>query len=200
MSKNLIFFAKNDQKWQKLAVFGQNLELKKREFFSKIRLEHFFQSRQDATLSKVSKKSDARISRYRVTDERTDERASVNPQASTAKAERPKSASIWLQVSSKIASPPLAIWAENFSPFTKKGGHYVHTATNLPVQFVHGSKGPHPHVPSRLRISSSSWYSKSQIRSDQSFRFRSKKELRDIKKKVREGKNNLNNFTTKDSS
>ena len=33
------FLAKNGQKWQKLAIFGQNLE---NENFSKIRLEHFF--------------------------------------------------------------------------------------------------------------------------------------------------------------
>ena len=34
------FWAKNGQIWQKLAVFGQNLE--NENFFSKIRLEHFF--------------------------------------------------------------------------------------------------------------------------------------------------------------
>ena len=33
------FLAKNGQKWQKLAIFGQNLETR---IFSKIRLEHFF--------------------------------------------------------------------------------------------------------------------------------------------------------------
>ena len=62
----------------------------KREFFSKIRLEHFFKPRQDATLCQVSEKSDARISRYRVANERTDarthERESIGP---SANAERP---------------------------------------------------------------------------------------------------------------
>ena len=41
---------------------------------------------QDATLCQVSEKSDAQISRYRVTHARTDERESIGP---SAKAERP---------------------------------------------------------------------------------------------------------------
>ena len=36
------FKAKNGQKWQKLAIFGQNLE--NENFFQKIRLEHFLAS------------------------------------------------------------------------------------------------------------------------------------------------------------
>ena len=53
----------------------------KREFFSKIHTEHFFKTHQDAALCKKSSKSDARISRYGVTNERmnaqTDEQDSI---------------------------------------------------------------------------------------------------------------------------
>ena len=77
------FWAKNGQTWQKLAVFGQNLE--NENFFQKSAW-NIFQSRQDATLGKVSEKSDARIFRYRVTHARTHEHESIGP---SANAERP---------------------------------------------------------------------------------------------------------------
>ena len=76
MSKNLIFWLKNDQKWLKLAIFWPKSQ--KREFFSKIRLEHFLDL-SDVALCKKSSKSDARFSRYAVTHGRTDERTSANP-------------------------------------------------------------------------------------------------------------------------
>ena len=92
MSKNLIFglkMAKYGKNWPFLAKI-----LKTRIFF-KNPLRTFFQSRQHATLGKVSEKSDARISRYRIKDERTNgrtnerthERESIGP---SANAKRPK--------------------------------------------------------------------------------------------------------------
>ena len=87
MSKNPIFWlkmAKNGKNWPFLVKNGQT------RIFFKNPLGTFFQPRQDATLCQVSEKSDARISGYRVTDERTngrtDERESIGP---SANAERP---------------------------------------------------------------------------------------------------------------
>ena len=71
------FWAKNGQKRQKLAIFGQNLETR---IFSKIRLEHFFSLAKMQLCAKFQKNlmrgSPDIASR---TNERTDERTSVNP-------------------------------------------------------------------------------------------------------------------------
>ena len=75
------FLAKNGKNRPLLAKNGQT-----RIFFTNP-LRTFFYPRQDATLCQVSEKSDARISRYYDTDERTHERESIGP---LANAERPK--------------------------------------------------------------------------------------------------------------
>ena len=82
------FSAKKGGFWAKNPLGG------KREFFSKIRLEHFLVPPRCNFVPSFRKKSDARISRYRVTDGRTDgrtdartnERESIGP---SANAERP---------------------------------------------------------------------------------------------------------------
>ena len=71
MSKNLIFWlkmAKNGKNWPFLAKNGQT------RIFFKNPLGTFFQTHQDVAFCKKSSKSDARFSRYAVTDARTDGR------------------------------------------------------------------------------------------------------------------------------
>ena len=58
------FLAENGQKWQKS---------RKQDFFLKS-ARNIFYTHQDVALCKKSSKSDARFSRYALTDERTDER------------------------------------------------------------------------------------------------------------------------------
>ena len=74
------FWAKNGQIWQKLAVFGQNLE--NENFFQKSAWNIFLDSSRCSFVQKSSK-SDARFSTYPVTNKRTGERreegTSVNP-------------------------------------------------------------------------------------------------------------------------
>ena len=74
MSKNLIFRLKMAKNWPFLAKNGQT------RIFFKNPLGTFFQPRQDANLYQISEKSDALISRYRVTHGRTHRRTSANPQ------------------------------------------------------------------------------------------------------------------------
>ena len=62
------FKAKNGQKWQKLAIFGQNLE--NENFFQKSAWNIFLALSRYSFVQKSSK-SDAQFSRYSVTNERT---------------------------------------------------------------------------------------------------------------------------------
>ena len=80
------FLAKNGQKWQKLAIFGQNLE--NENFFQKSAWNIFLDSSRCSFVQKIIK-SDARFSRL-CCHGRTDARTSMNPQAPAAEAERPK--------------------------------------------------------------------------------------------------------------
>ena len=89
------FLAKNGQKWQKFAVFGQNFE--NQNFFSKITLEHFFSLAKMQLCAKFQKnlmrRSPDTASRTNGrTHTWTNERESIGP---SANAERPKNSSIF---------------------------------------------------------------------------------------------------------
>ena len=81
------FKAKNGQKWQKLAIFGQNLE--NENFFQKSAWNIFLVSPRCNFRQSFRKIwcADLQISRHARTNARTDERESIGP---SANAERPK--------------------------------------------------------------------------------------------------------------
>ena len=89
----------------------------KQIFFSKIRLEHFFRLIKMQLCAK-NHQNHARISRYGVTHGRTDKWTRVIPQASTAKAERPKNrntySGVWkLKAHKSIFQPKRGFLVQN---------------------------------------------------------------------------------------